>query len=522
MSNSWGSVVVVAASLCACTVYRFPEVHELPRPIPPESVVVSTPVKVHLLSGATVVYPRGLRVVNGLLLNPSPRQRPLRYDLTLQNATPVDSAIPLDSVMAFETFRNSIDAPASIALSLVGTAATAVAAGVLAVAIFGSCPTVYTDSAGTPALEAEGFSYSIAPLFEARDVDALRGGADSTGVLRLEIRNEAMETHYINQIGVWQVVRGAAESILPVPAGQPVAVRELSAPATAIDRAGRDVRLALVAADGQVFSSAPEVLDRVSPDDVEDAIDLTFPRPAGQDSAVIVLRLRNSLLNTVLLYELMLGDPGLRALDWVGHDLHRVGPAARLGQWYGRTFGLRVAVRDGPVLRAVGRVADTGPIAWKDVAVVVPVPTRGDSLRVRFSFVADDWRIDRVALAGAWRRLVPRALAPVAVTDSAARPDTGALARLRDADERYVVTQPGSRFYVRVVAEPAPPDSAAAFLLVMQGYYIEWLRGQWVRPHLTGAAFQPGNDAVVEALRRWRRKAPELERRFYASRFPVR
>ncbi len=199
MSNSWGSVVVVAASLCACTVYRFPEVHELPRPIPPESVVVSTPVKVHLLSGATVVYPRGLRVVNGLLLNPSPRQRPLRYDLTLQNATPVDSAIPLDSVMAFETFRNSIDAPASIALSLVGTAATAVAAGVLAVAIFGSCPTVYTDSAGTPALEAEGFSYSIAPLFEARDVDALRGGADSTGVLRLEIRNEAMETHYITR-----------------------------------------------------------------------------------------------------------------------------------------------------------------------------------------------------------------------------------------------------------------------------------------------------------------------------------
>src|SRR5678809_654746 len=65
---------------------------------------------------------------------------------------------------------------------------------------FGSCPTFYRDSAGTPVLEAEGFSYSIAPLFEARDVDRLRARPGSDGKLALEVRNEAFETHFLNHL----------------------------------------------------------------------------------------------------------------------------------------------------------------------------------------------------------------------------------------------------------------------------------------------------------------------------------
>ena len=521
MPPSRGRVLAALVALTACTVYNTPRVSEIPHPAPTDSVLVSTPVKAHLLSGETVVYRAGIKVANGFVFNPSATVPGYRYGLTLKDSATA-GPIPLDSVMGFETFQNSVNTPASIGLTLVGTAGTALAAGLIAIAIFGSCPTVYTDSAGTPALEAEAFSYSIAPLFEARDVDPLRGVADSTGVFRLEIRNEAMETHYINQLGVLQVTRAPSEAIVASPLGRPLAVQHLMAPASAHDRTGRDVAPELAASDGRVFSTAPAVLDAVAAEDVTDAIDITFPRPAGQDSAVIVLTMRNSLLNTVLLYELMLGRPGLRSLEWIGNDLHRVGTSARLGQWYARHFGLRVAVRDGADLREAGRIADTGPIAWKDAAIVVPVPDHGDSLRVRLSFVADDWRIDRVALAGGWRHLRPRPLAPVAVTDSAGQADTAALAGLRDADKRYVVTQPGTRFFARFIADRAPADSAFSFLLVSQGYYIEWLRSSWVTPHLTGPVFQPTDDALVEALRRWRREAPDLEQRFYATRFAVR
>ena len=519
MQPPWRRSLVVVLLLTACTVYNTPQVSEVPRPGLADSALVLTPVKAHLLDGSTVVFPRGIRVMHGMVSSAIGVAH-LRYGLNLKDSA-WTSTIPLDSVLGFETFRDAVNTPASIGLTLLGTAGTVVGTAALAVAIFGSCPTVYTDSAGTPTLEAEGFSYSIAPLFEGRDVDLLHGTPDPAGAFRLEVRNEALETHYINQLGMLQVTRGPAETVLPSPGGAPLAVRDHIPPAAAYDRAGRDVRDDF-AADGRAFSSAEAVLDRVTAEDATDAIDLTFPRPVGQDTAVLVLRMRNSLLNTVLLYDLMLRDPGLRSLDWVGRDLQQIGTAARLGEWYARNFGMRVAVRDGDRLREVGRVGDAGPIAWKDVAVLVPVPAGTDSLRIRLSFVADDWRIDGIELARAWRHLAPRTLVPIRVVDSAGRADTAALASLRDADTRYLMTQPGNRFFLGFAPAPAPADSVSTFLLVSQGYYIEWLRGSWVRPHLTGAAFRPTDDAIVEALHRWRRQAPEFERRFYATRFPVR
>jgi len=89
-------------------------------------------------------------------------------------------------------------------------------------AIFGSCPTVYSDNGAVD--EAELFSNSIAPLFEARDVDRLRAQPDSKGILRLEIRNEAMETHYINHLQLFEVQHAADEFVLPDTQGHPVVV----------------------------------------------------------------------------------------------------------------------------------------------------------------------------------------------------------------------------------------------------------------------------------------------------------
>jgi hypothetical protein len=52
----------------------------------------------------------------------------------------------------------------------VGAAGTVV----LLKALFGSCPTVYSTTGDESLFEAESFSYSIAPLLEARDVDVVR------------------------------------------------------------------------------------------------------------------------------------------------------------------------------------------------------------------------------------------------------------------------------------------------------------------------------------------------------------
>src|SRR6266581_2621371 len=180
-----------------------------PRPLDPHTpVVVTTPVKAHLVDGSTVVFLAGLTVDSAEV-----RGDGNRYSLTLRDSAAV-SSIPLDSIVGMEAFEQSVNGASSFVVSVLATSGMAGVVGVLAVAIFGSCPTVYADSAGTALLQAEGFSYSIAPIFESRDVDRLRLVQAADGSVRLEIRNEALETHYVNQLELLWVMRGRAETSL--------------------------------------------------------------------------------------------------------------------------------------------------------------------------------------------------------------------------------------------------------------------------------------------------------------------
>ena len=520
-------VALTSGVTWACTVYGRPEVFEVPRPAPADSINVTTPVRAHLLDGQTVFFRQGM-IARRDTLYAAGDSAARRYALNFEDAGPV-TALPLDSVLGLESVKDNVNGGASVVLSLVDVAAGVVVVGAAIVAIecignpkcFGSCPTIYSDSAGTPVLEAEGFSYSIAPIFEAPDLDRLRAQPDSNGVLRLEVRDEAYETHYINHMGLLEVRHDPDEFALTDDHNRPIAVRDFRAPATARDRLGHDVRGVLARADGEVYRTADQVLARADSADPNDYLDLTFPQPPGRDTVAMVFRMRNSLLNTVLLYELMLGDPGLKSLDWVGRDLNEIGPAARLGRWYAAHMGMRVLVWDGAAYREVARIADTGPVAWKDVAVRVPV-FGDDSIRVRLSYVADDWRIDQVRLASGVRTPEFRAIVPSTFTTASGRVDSAALDRLRAPDAQYLVTSSGQRFFLTFRTGPNPVGASRTFLLASQGYYIEWLRGSWLRTDRLASTFTPTDDALVSTLRRWRSEQTDLERRFAATRVPVR
>jgi len=481
-----------------------------------DSVAVISPVKAHLSDGSTVVFPDGVDVVRDTL-----RGDGMRYSQALKDSAAV-TRLALDSVVGMEVFRTRVDVGTSIVVSVLATGAAALGTAALAVAIFGSCPTYYADSAGTYVLEGEGFSYSIAPLFEARDVDRLRTHTVPDGTLKLEVRNEALETHYLNHLELLEVEHAAGETVVGDEANRLLIVDGLTAPTRAVDRTGRDVRRDVAATDGEVYRSDRGTVARARLEDLDDWIDVAIPAPVGADSVAIVLRLRNSLLNTILLYDIMLGDPGARSLDWVGRDLQQVGPAVELAQWYQLRMGLDVAVADGngDRYRMVAHVKDTGPIAWKDVSVVVPVLERG-RVRVRLRFPVDNWRIDGIAVAVRFRRAVPLVHPLAEVRDARGKADTTALASLVAADARYLETTAGQRF----TAGFGVPSGAAAgrtFFLASQGYYIEWVRRDWLAAPRVSATFVPSDAALLEAVARWRVTQQTLEARFMASRIPVR
>jgi hypothetical protein len=508
----WSVLLLLALLLSACVVRDRVQVNAI---TPPASLLqISSPVKAHLADGSTVVYSGGLTISGGTLVG-----KGVRYGLDLARLEELEQ-FPLERVMALESFENRTEKALTFLASTGATVVGLAAAVLVAKALFGSCPTVYSETPDGPALEAELFSYSIAPRFELGDVDRLAAQPDALGALRLEVRNEALETHYVNALELIEARHGAGEIVLPDERGVPLALGPRVSARQAVDRAGRDVRAALRATDEFVFETDRALLANVDAGSLEDHIDLEFAVPPDRASVALHLRLRNSLLNTVLFYDEMLAAAGARSVDYLGRELGQVGPALRLAKWYKSRMGLRVSVREGGRYREIARLADTGPIAWKDVAVMLPA-TRGDSIQVRLSYVADNWRIDEIGLATDVRRPETRAIAVARVMDGK-QPNEAARQSMASADGKYVQTGPGQTFQLVFETGAAAPGQRRTFLLASRGYYIEWIRREWLSgPPRQPFTFRPGDEALVQAIAKWNRTRDEFEAQFHNTKVPI-
>lgn len=504
--------------LCLCLlIVSCVKVHDLqvvPVTAGPDTVqVVESPVKVHLVDGSTVVFEKGIEIGDGKVLGEG-----FRYDIRLQGRTAV-TEIPLADVAAMESFQTPLNTPATVAASSGATIGGVVLAAAVAFALFGSCPTTYSLQAVEPVLEAESFSYSIAPAFEARDVDRLGLAARTSGYIDLEMRNEALETHYINEVELLSVEHASDEQVITDHKARPLILRDLVPPLVATDNEGRVIAPIVAARDDRSWRASDARLQRVSADDFRDYIDIEFAAP-GHDAA-LVLRLRNSLLNTVLFYDVMLRDQGPQAIDWMGHDLQRLGTRFRTGRWYQENMGMTVSILKEGRYREFAAIPDSGPIAWKEVALRVP-RTRGERLRLRLSFVADNWRVDQLALATLVDRGKAETVGLSAVIDADGVLHAEALSNLADDDDSYVITRPGEHLRLRFDAGEPPAGRSRTFFIAATGYYMEWLRGDWLQTAASREPFRPGDAALVEALNRWQDQRENYRERFDATRINIR
>ena len=514
-SRPWARVIgllLLVSSLAGC-VYIFRVVRTDPVDFRADSVLIQSPAKAHLRDGSTLVYRNGAEVVRDTL-----RGVAIRYDIGTApaSATAVESRVPVDSIVAMESFSTHVNGSKSV---LVSGGATALFIGVLAaIWVATSCPTVYSDSAGVMTLDAEPFPNSVTPLFEQRDVQRLHAQPDAKGIVRLEVRNDAMETHDFNHVELLEVRHEANEQAMPdwsSPNHRLVAVSGLRHLTFAEDRAGRDVRSAILDDDTLVFRTATATIDAARVDDFTDHIDIALPAPVDVDSAALVFTMKNSLMTTMLLYDMMLAERGWRSLDWLSEDMARIGQAVELGKWYSSRMGMNIAVwRDGR-WEQTAHVPNVGPIAWRRVAAIVPVPP-GDTLRLRLSFVADQWRIGSVGVAAHVRPVSARHIPPREVIASTGDANADALRDIRRPDGRYLETSPGEHFQLTFDAGTTTTlgttPSTRTFMLASQGFYTEWLRTEWIRAARTTTPFQPNDSTLVAALRRWRVAKDSLER----------
>jgi len=420
--------------------------------------------------------------------------------------------VPLDSVALFETnVLHTHSAVAALAVLTAASAALTVYCIANPKACFGSCPTFYAWDGQRWLLQAEGFSASVTPALEARDIDALWRARPEGREFTVRMTNEALETHVVRTVNVLAATRPPGGRIVATSAGEFREARELWPPLRALPDAG-DVDL-LRAFDGRERFRGADSTDLAKREQFE----LDFGNvPAGDLG--LVLATRQSLLSTYLYYQTLayLGRSAVTTLA----TLERGDPAMqRRAAGIGEALGaieVEVIGRSGR-WEPAGATRETGPIAT-DVRMI-PLPAdAARPLRVRIRLALGNWRIDQIAIAVLGARVEPERLRPLRVLRRGV-PDDDALHSLRDSS-RVLVTGPGDEYEIQFRLPPEPEREE--LFLETQGYYLEWIRQQWLSEENLPRAAQIFLDPAG-ALRRmapeYKQTEAKMESLFWSSRY---
>jgi hypothetical protein len=417
--------------------------------------------------------------------------------------------VAMDSVALLET--NVLHKSAGIASMAVLTGVSAAVTVVCLAdtkACFGSCPTFYVSDGERPMLMAEGFSGSIAPALEARDIDALYHARPHSRTLDVELKNEALETHVIRYARILAVPREAGQaSVFATQDGRFLQASRLTAPSRCQAAEG-DCRADVTAFDQRERTSTADSTDLAT----RETIDLEFPNSPEHPGLVIASR--QSLLTTYLLYQTFayLGTHATEALSMLERADRPHGPMmlSILG-------GIEVMVDSAGQWITVGKDFEVGPLAT-DVRVVSLPRSGGATTRVRLRLTRGNWRLDYLALADLGREVTPIRLDPFEVRRGNT-PDTVARRLLIDTT-RTLVTLPGDAFTLRYRL-PEHPERYELFL-ESRGYYLEWMREEWLKeenPERSRIAILDPARALRILAPEYKKIEPRMDDAFWRSRY---
>lgn len=489
-----------------------------------KSRTIHSPTKVHCFDGSVGVFPEGLIYDQGVGVS----GHGILFDLTREHSEPVTS-IPIEDIAFLEYYKLELEA--GPVLATLGSAVVFLGAVSLNSEIhkwfFGSCPTIYTCEADTFSLQAECFSYSISEALETDDLDRINGAEARDGRLTLAVRNEAFETHYINLMELIVVDHPASFEAFPCNRQFPEAKEQIlllgeESPAMQVrSRDGRDVALLLQERDQLWYQSDTSVVEELTRRVFRDWIDVTVPAPASTDSMVVALRFRNTLFHTVEFYDLVLGEQGAAAVDWIGVEM--ADPLYAFGVYrdYRKYFGIRVDLLNGEGAREVAFIDDTGPIAWRQVAFSIPVSEEGEA-HLRFSFLPDHVMLDWIGISfDHCNEYAVQTVRCSGLKGSGESTSDLRSALLHKSDEQYLISRPSDSWLVTFDVGPEPSARERTSFLRSGGYYVEWIRHAWLQAGSAvdrPASFVLNDTAIRRAADMWLHQKEIYESKFYATR----
>jgi hypothetical protein len=435
----------------------------------------------------------------------------LHYDAMRRRKGHGTFSLSLDEVALFETNRPQTLVNANVVVLAVLTGVSLAATALCLInpkACFGSCPTFYAHDGQGQALQAEGFSEAIAPVFERTDVDALYTARPNGPGFELRMTNEALETHAVRSVRLLAAPRPPGGRVFHT-RGKFLAVQALEAPRSCQAATG-DCLSAVSAVDESEYHSPADEKDLST----QETVELVFPARSGKLG--LVVGGRNSLLNTFLLYQMM-AYAGSTIGDWLMYVQRAGSQAHEMLTGITKLLGhveAEVLTRQG--WRPAGAFIELGPIAREVQLIPLPENLPEGEVRIRLRLTKGNWRLDYLALAELAGEVRPEALEPTRV-ERAGKEDAVALARLMNPAE-HLATYPGDDYTLRF---ELPPGEHELFV-ESRGYYYEWMREEWLpeedEEKLREALFAP--ERMMRRLApAFKKLEPDMERIFWQSRY---
>ncbi len=370
---------------------------------------------------------------------------------------------------------------------------------------FGSCPTFYSTENDTLKIQAEGFSSSVTKSLEAIDIDYL-DLTPKDSIISLVVKNEAHETHYIKNIELLAFSINNNEQVMQSDLG----FYKVSNLSTILNPNKDEQIQKLIYRDGNEYFSESDAIDLREKEII--TLDIA---PQQANSLGIIITERQSLLTTFLFYQ-SIAYMGSGAGENLANYEKALSKEYKMPLTFIEQLGeIEVEAKVDGKWQKVGELNESGPIVSD--RHLLPIEIDGIIDQVRLRMTKGLWRIDEISVANIIEKVDPIVLPPTKLLHNGNN-NINLLTKLKDTAS-YVVNLPGAS---DTLIFKLPKDENVQLYLKSKGYYIEWMRENWLKegdPAMVRMMFVFPKKWLREMAPKYKAVEPIMEELFWTSKY---
>jgi len=333
-----------------------------------------------------------------------------------------------------------------------------------------SCPYIYSWRGNHYELEGEAFGTALGKAREMTTTTVLPNLNIEEENLRVQIKNERPETHFINNIAL-QAVEVDQDAVVLADNNQDLwPVYKSQEPQSAIDRTGKNILSKIGDKDNLYWESDLEHYSTYS--DFEDVIEVTFHRPPESQNGSLIIRAINTYFANMAFEKLMefLGDQSLPFM----HDIENDQEVIQLLHDWTIESSLKVSVWNGSSWEPCGLLYPEANVTPFSRLVRLNIPADiGNTVKLRLTTLTDVWKIDAVSLDWTEVKKLDKMAIPLLFVDG--QLSKNQIGLIQEKDDQYAHLLPSQKIDLTYEKLSAPTGKKICYALDVGGYLYEWL-----------------------------------------------